>query len=65
MTKSGFEFLIFLAVSSSENKLVSFLDDEITPETKLEVDSTLVKFEPTNPLAPKIKILIFYPFLLL
>ena len=64
MIMSGFSCSIFLDVSVSENKFVSLRVDEITLETKLDFDNILDKLEPTNPLDPKIKILIFFPFLI-
>lgn len=60
--KSGFTSLIVFVVSSKEKRFVSFLFEPIISETEFEFDKFLTRFEPTKPLEPKIRILIFFPF---
>ena len=62
--KSGFTSFIVLLVSSSEKRFVSCLLDPIISVTVFEFDKFLTRFDPTKPLDPKTRILIFSPFLI-
>jgi hypothetical protein len=57
---SGFTDFIVAFVSSNKNKFVSFLLDSTTSVKRFELLNLLTTEEPTRPLLPKIKALIFH-----